>query len=68
MTAGRALGIEWVQILALALHERKRGFEAHLPPRGAEGYGLLAPVYDSFTEGFGFPDLVEARALLEELG
>ncbi len=28
----------------------------------------LAPVYASFTEGFGFPDLVEARALLEELG
>ncbi len=29
---------------------------------------LLAPVYASFTEGFGFPDLVEARALLDELG
>ncbi|MFC7477919.1 AAA family ATPase [Dankookia sp. GCM10030260] len=29
---------------------------------------LLAPVYASFTEGFGFPDLVEARALLRELG
>jgi predicted ATPase len=25
-------------------------------------------VYASFTEGFAFPDLVEARALLEELG
>jgi len=35
--------------------------------RVAEARGLLAPVYAS-TEGFGFPDLVEARALLEELG
>jgi hypothetical protein len=34
----------------------------------AEARSLLAPVYQSFTEGFGFPDLVEARALLEELG
>jgi predicted ATPase len=33
-----------------------------------EARGLLAPVYASFTEGFGFPDLVEARALLEDLG
>ncbi len=30
--------------------------------------GLLAPVYASFTEGFAFPDLVEAKALLDELG
>jgi class 3 adenylate cyclase/tetratricopeptide (TPR) repeat protein len=36
--------------------------------RRAEARGLLAPVYASFTEGFSFPDLVEARALLEELG
>jgi predicted ATPase len=36
--------------------------------RLAEARGLLAPVYASFTEGFAFPDLVEARALLEELG
>jgi hypothetical protein len=36
--------------------------------RVAEARSLLAPVYASFTEGFGFPDLVEARALLEELG
>ena len=34
----------------------------------AEARGLLAPVYASFTEGFAFPDLIEARALLEELG
>jgi predicted ATPase len=36
--------------------------------RVAEARGLLAPVYASFTEGFAFPDLVGARALLEELG
>ena len=34
----------------------------------AEARGLLAPVYAAFTEGFSFPDLVEAQALLEELG
>ena len=28
---------------------------------------LLGPVYASFTEGFGLPDLVEAKALLSEL-
>ena len=28
---------------------------------------LLAPVYDWFTEGFDTRDLVEAKALLEEL-
>jgi len=28
---------------------------------------LLAPVYGRFTEGFGTPDLVEAKALLKEL-
>jgi predicted ATPase len=29
---------------------------------------LLAPVYGWFTEGFGTPVLLEAKALLEELG
>src|SRR5918997_2417154 len=36
--------------------------------RVAEARDVLAPVYAAFTEGFGFPDLVEARALLDELG
>jgi tetratricopeptide (TPR) repeat protein len=31
-------------------------------------YGLLAPVYDWFTEGFDTADLQEAKALLDELG
>ena len=29
--------------------------------------GALAPIYGWFTEGFGTPDLKEAKALLEEL-
>jgi class 3 adenylate cyclase/predicted ATPase len=32
-----------------------------------EARGLLAPIYGRFTEGFGTPDLKEARALLDEL-
>jgi predicted ATPase len=35
--------------------------------RRAEGRDLLAPVYDWFTEGFGTPDLQDAKALLDEL-
>lgn len=35
--------------------------------RGAEAQTLLAPVYAKFTEGFDTADLVEARALLDEL-
>ncbi len=33
----------------------------------AEARGLLAPVYDWFSEGFGTPDLKDANALLDEL-
>ena len=29
---------------------------------------FLAPIYSWFTEGFGTPDLKEAKALLDELG
>jgi len=32
-----------------------------------EAHDLLAPVYGWFTEGFGTPDLKEAKALLDEL-
>lgn len=35
--------------------------------RRAEAGDLLAPVYGWFTEGFGTPDLREAKALLDEL-
>jgi len=36
--------------------------------RAAEARPLLAPLYASFTEGFDTRDLVEAKALLEDLG
>jgi predicted ATPase len=36
--------------------------------RSAEARDLLAPVYGWFTEGFGTPDLKEAKALLDEVG
>jgi predicted ATPase len=35
--------------------------------RRAAAHDLLAPVYGWFTEGFGTPDLKEAKALLDEL-
>ena len=35
--------------------------------RRDEAVGLLAPVFASFTEGFDTPDLVSAKALLDEL-
>ncbi len=36
--------------------------------RRAEARGLLAPVYGWFTEGFDTLDLMEAKAVLDELG
>src|SRR5262249_19115524 len=36
--------------------------------RGAEARELIAGVHGWFTEGFGTPDLVAAKALLAELG
>jgi class 3 adenylate cyclase len=36
--------------------------------RAAEAHGLLAPLYAWFTEGFDTRDLIEAKALLGELG
>jgi predicted ATPase len=40
----------------------------HDQGRRTEARDLLAPVYGWFTEGFGTPDLKEAKALLDELG
>jgi hypothetical protein len=34
----------------------------------ADARALLADVFGWFTEGFDTPDLVDARALLDELG
>jgi predicted ATPase len=44
--------------LALLLREHGRREEAH---------AVLAPVYAWFTEGFDFPDLREAKALIDQL-
>ena len=35
--------------------------------RYAEARDVLAPIYAWFTEGFGTPDLTEAKTLLDEL-
>jgi hypothetical protein len=35
--------------------------------RGHEAYDLLAPIYGWFTEGFDTLDLIEAKALLDQL-
>jgi predicted ATPase len=40
----------------------------HRQGKSSEARGLLAPVYDWFTEGFDTGDLEDARLLLEELG
>ncbi|MFC6585301.1 hypothetical protein [Sulfitobacter aestuariivivens] len=41
----------------------------HLLSEGqaAKGKALLEPVFARFTEGFGTPDLMAAKALLEKL-
>ena len=35
--------------------------------KGKEALDLLKPVYDWFTEGFDTKDLIEAKALLDQL-
>jgi predicted ATPase len=63
--------------LAIAREQGTRGYELRAAVslarlcrdhgRRAEARDLLAPVYGWFTEGFGTPDLKEAKALLDEL-
>jgi class 3 adenylate cyclase/predicted ATPase len=65
------------QALAIARQQEAKGFElgaavtlARLwveAGRRDEARDLLAPLYGWFTEGFDTPDLMEARALLDEL-
>ena len=64
--------------LAVAREQGTRGFELraavslagllHDQERRHEARDLLAPVYGWFTEGFGMPDLKQAKALLDEFG
>jgi hypothetical protein len=54
----KSLELRAATSLALLLDERRRR---------SEGYAVLAPVYNWFTEGFDTLDLKEAKALLDEL-
>ena len=66
------------QALAIARRQRAKLFELRSATslarlwRGQgkrqEACDLLAPIYNWFTEGFDAPDLIEAKALLDELG
>jgi predicted ATPase len=63
--------------LAIARGQGTRGYELRAATslarlwlkqgRRGEAHDLLAPVYDSFTEGFDTADLKDAKALLDEL-
>ena len=63
--------------LAIAREQGTRGYELRAATSLARLWGeqgrrtdareLLAPLYDSFTEGFDTADLKEAKALLDEL-
>jgi predicted ATPase len=65
------------QALAIARRQQAKSWElraavslSHLwqqQGKRAEAYGLLAPIYNWFTEGFDTADLQEAKALLKEL-
>ena len=66
------------QALAVARHQQAKALELHAAlslgrlwqqqGKREEAYGLLAPIYGWFTEGFDTPDMQEAKALLVELG
>ena len=45
----------------------KRGTPSEASAKAGEARDLLAPVYTTFTEGFDTRDLVDAKALLDDL-
>jgi class 3 adenylate cyclase/predicted ATPase len=65
------------QALAVARRQQTRSLELRAATslgrlwqqqgKGTEAYGLVAPLYGWFTEGFDTADLQDARALLQEL-
>ena len=56
----KALSLELQAAISLAQLWRSQG-------RTKECRDLLAPIYESFIEGFETRDLVEAKALLDEI-
>lgn len=64
--------------LAIARHQQAKSLELRAAVslarlrqyqgKRTEAYGLLAPAYDWFSEGFDTADLQDAKALLDELG
>jgi predicted ATPase len=68
----------FVEAIAIARRQRAKSFElraaTHLSRLWArqgktrEAHALLAEVHGWFTEGFDTPDLIDASALLDELG
>jgi class 3 adenylate cyclase/predicted ATPase len=64
LTIARKQDARLLELRAAASFARLRRRQA----RQRDAKALLAPVYGSFTEGFGLPDLQEAKALLEVLG
>ena len=62
---------EWASAQSVRLYELQANtFLARIWGEQGErqkAYDLLHPVYDWFTEGFDTPDLIEAKALLDEL-
>jgi adenylate cyclase len=66
-----------LKALEVARHQKAKSWELRAATdlarlwqtqgKSGEAYELLAPVYDWFTEGFDTPDLIKAKALLEEL-
>ena len=77
-TGDRAAAEEsYHRALAVARRQMKKHSNC-APPRASPGYGgpgqmnrgsatLPAPIYDWFTEGFDTADLLDAKALLDEL-
>jgi predicted ATPase len=65
------------QAITVAQHQQAKSFELRAATSLAklwqsqgkhqEAYDLLAPIYGWFTEGFDTADLIEAKALLDEL-
>jgi predicted ATPase len=63
--AQQAKSLELRAVMSLARLYRQQGRQAE--GRQAEGRALLAQTYGWFSEGFDTPDLLEAKALLDQL-